>query len=61
MELNYPGDKLEIIVSSDGSTDKTSEICQRYVKVKFLDLAREHMVLLFLIFYQELLHWYALI
>ena len=41
MELNYPGDKLEIIVSSDGSTDKTSEICQRYVKVKFLDLARE--------------------
>lgn len=41
MELNYPGDKLEIIVSSDGSTDRTKEICQRYVEVKFLDLARK--------------------
>ncbi len=41
IELNYPEDKLEIIVASDGSTDKTSEISQRYDIVKFLDLPRE--------------------
>lgn len=41
MELNYPRDKFEIIVTSDGSSDRTAEICQRYVEVKFLDLPRE--------------------
>ncbi|MFH1229840.1 MAG: glycosyltransferase [Candidatus Aenigmatarchaeota archaeon] len=30
MNLNYPKDKLDIIVSIDGSTDKTIEICKKY-------------------------------
>ena len=30
LELDYPPDKLEIIVASDGSTDRTDEIVKRY-------------------------------
>ena len=30
MALDYPKDKLEIIVASDGSTDRTNEIVSRY-------------------------------
>lgn len=30
--LNYPQDKLEIIVASDGSTDKTNDIVKRFIK-----------------------------
>ena len=29
LALNYPNDKLEIIIASDGSTDKTNEIVER--------------------------------
>ncbi len=29
-ELDYPIEKIEILIGSDGSTDKTDEICQRY-------------------------------
>lgn len=32
LELNYPKDKLEIIVASDGSTDRTNEIVAEYAK-----------------------------
>jgi len=39
LEQDYPGDKLEIIVASDGSTDSTVEIARQYEKlgVKVLD------------------------
>lgn len=30
LTLDYPKDKLEIVVASDGSTDKTNEIVKRY-------------------------------
>ncbi len=30
LQLDYPHDKLEIIVAIDGSTDKTLEICRNY-------------------------------
>jgi cellulose synthase/poly-beta-1,6-N-acetylglucosamine synthase-like glycosyltransferase len=30
LSLDYPGDKLEIIVASDGSTDKTDEIVKEF-------------------------------
>jgi cellulose synthase/poly-beta-1,6-N-acetylglucosamine synthase-like glycosyltransferase len=30
LELNYPRDKLQVIVSSDGSTDRTDEIVHSY-------------------------------
>ncbi len=30
LEVEYPADKLEILVASDGSTDKTNDIVQRY-------------------------------
>jgi cellulose synthase/poly-beta-1,6-N-acetylglucosamine synthase-like glycosyltransferase len=32
LKLNYPKDKMEIIVVEDGSTDKTPEICMKYAK-----------------------------
>lgn len=37
LELDYPEDKLEIIISSDNSADKTAEIVQKYVseRVRF--------------------------
>ncbi len=39
LELEYPEDKLEIIIGSDGSTDRTNEIVQRYAsefnRIKF--------------------------
>jgi len=41
MTLNYPENRFEMIVASDGSTDNTTEICTRYDKVKFLNLPRE--------------------
>ena len=31
-ELDYPKDKLEVIVTSDNSTDKTNEIVQNFIK-----------------------------
>ena len=34
--LDYPKDKIEIIVASDGSTDKTEEIVKRYANVKLV-------------------------
>lgn len=34
--LDYPMEKLEILIGSDGSMDKTDEICQRYANsIKF--------------------------
>jgi cellulose synthase/poly-beta-1,6-N-acetylglucosamine synthase-like glycosyltransferase len=30
LEMDYPADKLEIVVASDGSTDRTNEIVRRY-------------------------------
>lgn len=32
LELDYPKDKLEIIVASDGSTDKTNDIVEELIK-----------------------------
>ena len=39
LSLNYPKDKLEILIASDASTDRTKEIVQKYEKmgVKFLE------------------------
>ena len=35
MKLDYPADKLEIVVGSDGSTDRTNEIVQAFASAKF--------------------------
>ncbi|MCK5333113.1 MAG: glycosyltransferase, partial [Candidatus Aenigmarchaeota archaeon] len=32
LALNYPKDKLEIVVINDGSTDSTKEIVESYIK-----------------------------
>src|SRR5262249_40240589 len=32
LELDYPADKLEIVIASDGSTDRTNEITRSYEK-----------------------------
>ncbi len=34
--LDYPSDKVEIFIGSDGSTDKTDELCKQYSTVKFV-------------------------
>lgn len=36
--LDYPKDRLEILVASDGSTDRTNEIARRFTGVRLLDL-----------------------
>lgn len=44
LSLDYPADKLEIIVASDGSDDKTVEVLKPYSdqgKIKVLDLPRQ--------------------
>jgi len=44
LELDYPKEKLEIIVASDGSSDKTNELVNKFVeehrnyKIKLLDI-----------------------
>src|SRR5688572_20176088 len=38
--LDYPRNKLEIIVASDGSTDETERIVRSYKEVRLLSLAR---------------------
>ena len=41
LELDYPDDKLELVVASDGSTDRTHEIVQRYDgRVRLLECER---------------------
>jgi cellulose synthase/poly-beta-1,6-N-acetylglucosamine synthase-like glycosyltransferase len=40
LELDYPRDKLEIVVSSDASTDRTEEIALQYPGVKVLSNPR---------------------
>ena len=39
LELDYPEDKIEILIGSDGSTDKTSDIVNKYSShgVKYFD------------------------
>ncbi len=39
LELEYPGDKLEVLVASDGSTDRTAEIAKKYdgAGIRFID------------------------
>lgn len=36
-QLDYPDDKLEIIVANDGSTDDTAQLVKKYSEVKLLD------------------------
>lgn len=42
LELDYPGDRLEIVVASDGSTDGTVAVAKRFAEegIRVLDLAR---------------------
>jgi cellulose synthase/poly-beta-1,6-N-acetylglucosamine synthase-like glycosyltransferase len=42
LTLDYPPDKLEIIIGSDGSTDRTAEIVQQFSdpRIHFFDLPR---------------------
>jgi cellulose synthase/poly-beta-1,6-N-acetylglucosamine synthase-like glycosyltransferase len=43
LSLDYPRDRLEVVIASDGSTDNTNAIIQRYTKqgVKLLALPRQ--------------------
>jgi poly-beta-1,6-N-acetyl-D-glucosamine synthase len=36
LELDYPSDKIEILIGSDGSTDDTDNICEQFEKIKFI-------------------------
>ena len=38
INLDYPSNKLDILVVNDGSTDKTKEICKTYVKRNLIGL-----------------------
>jgi len=40
LSLDYPKEKIEIIIASDGSTDKTNQIIKKYKQIRFLDLKR---------------------
>ncbi len=42
LSLDYPGDLLEVIIASDGSTDKTEEIVNRYTsdRIRLICLPR---------------------
>jgi poly-beta-1,6-N-acetyl-D-glucosamine synthase len=40
LALDYPKDRLEILVASDGSTDRTNEIVKRFAGVRLLALPR---------------------
>ena len=40
LELDYPPDKLEIVVASDGSTDRTDELVEAFDGVRLLRLPR---------------------
>jgi cellulose synthase/poly-beta-1,6-N-acetylglucosamine synthase-like glycosyltransferase len=42
LELDYPRDRLEVVIASDGSDDGTNEIVRRYTQegVRLLELAR---------------------
>lgn len=42
LDLDYPADRLEIVVASDGSTDATADIVRRYASrgIRLLDLPR---------------------
>ena len=38
LALNYPVDKMQVIVVSDGSNDRTDEIVKRYINKRVLSL-----------------------
>ena len=40
LELDYPAEKLELVVASDGSTDSTHEIVRGYDRVRLLEAER---------------------
>src|SRR6188508_1371748 len=40
LELDYPAEKLELVVASDGSTDRTHEIVRGYEGVRLLESGR---------------------